>query len=303
MPRRYTILDAFTDRPLSGNPLAVVHDSEGLDDARMQAIAREFNLSETVFVRPASNPAHAAAIRIFTPGYELPFAGHPTIGAAVQLALDAADGNHNKHEMMLVLEEEIGPIRCGVSLKGNAAGHVIFDLPKMPATTVDPADRDLVAAGLGLAPTDIGFENHVPTGYDAGVPYCFVPVRDLDAIARARPEMPHYDRAFGDDVLADVFVYTRETVGAEHHFHARMFAPKAGIPEDPATGSGVAGLAGVIARFDQPPGGSHRYLIEQGYEMGRPSLIGLEIDMHDGAVHGGRISGDAVVVAEGTLSI
>ena len=234
---------------------------------------------------------------------ELPFAGHPTIGAAVQLALDAADGNHNKHEMMLVLEEEIGPIRCGVSLKGNAAGHVIFDLPKMPATTVDPADRDLVAAGLGLAPTDIGFENHVPTGYDAGVPYCFVPVRDLDAIARARPEMPHYDRAFGDDVLADVFVYTRETVGAEHHFHARMFAPKAGIPEDPATGSGVAGLAGVIARFDQPPGGSHRYLIEQGYEMGRPSLIGLEIDMHDGAVHGGRISGDAVVVAEGTLSI
>ncbi|MCB1488574.1 MAG: PhzF family phenazine biosynthesis protein [Bauldia sp.] len=303
MQRRYTILDAFTDHALGGNPLAVVLDSEGLDDARMQAIAREFNLSETVFVRPAARPAHAAALRIFTPVYELPFAGHPTIGTAVQLALDEAGENHDKHEMMMVLEEEIGPIRCGVSLKGEGAGHVIFDMPKMPAATIDPTDRDLISAALDLAPSDIGFENHVPTGFDAGVPYCFVPVRDLDAIARARPQMRHYDRAFGDDVLADVFVYTRETVSADHDFHARMFAPKSGIPEDPATGSGVAGLAGVIARFDQPPGGTHRYMIEQGYEMGRPSLMGLEIDMHDGSVHGGRISGDAVVVAKGVLTI
>lgn len=301
MPRRFAILDVFTDRPLAGNGLAVVLDSEGLDDARMQAIAREFNLSETVFVLPPDNPAHAAAIRIFTPRSELPFAGHPTVGTAIQLALEAADANHNKHEMMLVLEEKIGAVRCGVSLKGEAAGHAMFDLPRLPTAIKDPPERDLIAGALNLSPSDVGFENHVPSAFEAGVPYCFVPVRDLDAIARAQPQMRQFGSVFtGPHAFA--FVYTRETLGSDHHFHARMFAPLSGVAEDPATGSAVAALAGVIARFDQPPGGSHRYTIEQGYEMGRPSLIGLEIDMHDAAVDGARISGDAIMVAQGTLS-
>ncbi len=302
MSRRFAILDVFTDRPLAGNALAVVLEAEGLDDARMQAIAREFNLSETVFVLPPENPAHGAALRIFTPRGELPFAGHPTVGTAVLLAIEAADRNHNKHEMMLILEEKIAPVRCGISLKGETAGHAIFDMPKMPVATKDPVEREILAAALNLAPTDIGFENHVPCGFDAGVPYCFVPVRDLDTIARVQPQMRQFASAF-DGVHAYAFVYTRETLGADHSFHARMFAPRSGVGEDPATGSAVAALAGVIARFDQPPGGSHRYVVEQGFEMGRPSLIGLEIDMHDAAVHAARVSGDAVVVARGTLSV
>lgn len=128
-----------------------------------------------------------------------------------------------------------------------------------------------------------------------------MPVRDIAVIERARPHPQHFSKVFGE--LTGAFLYTRDTVGSSADFHARMFAPSAGVAEDPATGSAVGAFAGVVARFDQPPGGEHRYVVEQGFEMGRPSLIGLEVDMDDGAVVAARISGDAVLVAEGTLAI
>lgn len=299
MPRRYAILDVFTDRPLAGNPLAVVLDCDGLDDARMQAIAREFNLSETVFVRPATRPVHSAAIRIFTPARELPFAGHPTVGTAVLLGLERAAAGLGNGEMVLVLEETVGPVRCGVSLRSDRLGHAIFDLPKLPEEAGEAPDKDALAAALNLIPAEIGFENHHASIFDAGVPYSFVPVRDIGAIGKARVNHSGWQAAFGKGGAA--YLYCREVAGSGRHFHARMFAPELGITEDPATGSAVAALAGVIARFDQPPGGSHRYVIEQGFEMGRPSLISLEVDMDGGAVAEGRIGGEAVVVARGTL--
>lgn len=301
MPRRYAVLDVFTDRPLAGNPLAVVLDSDGLDDARMQAIAAEFNLSETVFVQPAANPIHTAALRIFTPSRELPFAGHPTVGTAVLLGLERAAGGMGNAEMVSVLEETIGPVRCGVTIRSGSAGHAVFDLPRLPVAAATPAPgKDAIAAALALMPNEIGFENHHPATFDAGVPYVFVPVRDREAIARASVNPAAWAGAFGK---VAAFLYCRETVDSSHHFHGRMFAPAMGIAEDPATGSAIAALAGVIARFDQPPGGSHHYLIEQGYEMGRPSLIGLEIEMDGGAVAEGRIGGEAVLVARGSLDV
>jgi trans-2,3-dihydro-3-hydroxyanthranilate isomerase len=299
MSRRYAILDVFTDRPLAGNQLAVVLEADSLDDATMQAIAAEFNLAETVFVFPASKPPHSASVRIFTPASELPFAGHPTVGTAVLLALERASGG-NDGEMVIVLEEKVGPVRCGVRLKPPHAGHAVFDLPRLPEEVGPPPPRDAIAAALGLAAGEIGFENHLPTVYTAGLAYVFVPVRDLAAIARARGNGPAWRAAFGSNA---VYLYCRETLRSGRHFHARMFAPEIGIVEDPATGSAVAALAAVIARFDQPPGGEHRYLIEQGHEIGRPSLIGLEMDMDGGAVAAARIAGDVVVVARGTLEL
>lgn len=299
MSRRYAILDVFTDRPLAGNPLAVVLDSEGLDDARMQAIAAEFHLSETVFVAPAARPVHSAAVRIFTPARELPFAGHPTVGTAVLLGLERAASGFGNGEMVLVLEETVGPVRCGVSLRSERLGHVIFDLPKLPEEGGAAPGKDALAAALDLIPAEIGFENHQASIFDAGVPYGFVPVRDLAAIGKAKANHAAWQAAFGKDGAA--FLYCREVTASGRHFHARMFAPELGINEDAATGSAVAALAGVIAKFDQPPGGSHRYVVEQGIEMGRPSLISLEIDMDGGAVVEGRIGGEAVVVARGTL--
>jgi trans-2,3-dihydro-3-hydroxyanthranilate isomerase len=297
MSRRYAVLDVFADRPLAGNPLVVVLDADGLDDRRMQAIAAEFNLSETVFVAPPNNPMHGASVRIFTPARELPFAGHPTVGTAVLLGLDRTPSGGNT-EMMLVLEEKVGPVRCGISLRGPGAGHAVFDLPKLPERAGAAPAREALAAALGLTPSEIGFENHQPSTFTAGVAYAFVPVRDLAVIARAKPSYAAWQAAFGANAA---YLYCREVAQSGHHFHARMFAAEIGIREDPATGGAVAALPGAIAEFDQPPGGSHRYVVEQGFEMGRPSLIGLEVDMNDGRVVAARIAGDAVVVARGAL--
>ena len=302
MARRYIILDVFTDRPLAGNPLAVVLDAEGLDAVRMQAIAREFNLAETVFVLPPERPVHTARLRIFTPARELPFAGHPTVGAAVLFARRALGDDPGRREMVLMIEEQIGAIRCGVNLKGTAGGHAVFDVPRQASEAGPPGDRDRIAAALGVVPGEIGFENHLPSVFAAGIGFAFVPVRDLDAIARARPNEAAWEAAFGNGMVG-AYLYCRETKGSGHQFHARMFAPQAGIAEDPATGSAVAAFAGVIQRFDALPSGSHHFIIEQGFEMGRPSLIGLEIDVEDGRTVASRIGGDAVIVAEGTLAI
>lgn len=300
MPRRYAILDVFTETPLAGNPLAVVLDTDGLDGQRMQAIAAEFNLSETVFVLAPDNPVHSAKVRIFTPARELPFAGHPTVGTAVLLGLQAAGDDGDRHESMMVLEEEVGPVRCGVVVQGDR-GHAIFDLPQNAAAAGGIGDREAIAAAIGLMPGEIGFENHRPSRFTAGVPYNFVPVRDLEVIARARPDTAEWDEAFPDGGVG-TFLYCRETEGHDNQFHARMFAPQSGITEDPATGSAVAAFAGVIMRFDEPVAGDHRYVIEQGYEMKRPSLIKLELEVDAGVLQAGRIGGDAVVVAEGALS-
>jgi trans-2,3-dihydro-3-hydroxyanthranilate isomerase len=300
MPYPYVVLDVFTERPLAGNALAVVFDAGGLDAARMQAVAREFNLSETVFVLPAENPVHSARLRIFTPRKELPFAGHPTVGTAVALARRIAAGDAERHEQMLVLEEGGGAIRCGVFIKGERSGHAIFDAAKVPEALTVESDRDEIAAALGLLPAEIGFENHQPSAFTVGLAYTFVPVRDLQTIARVRPAPGRWSAAFGGPTGA-AYVYCRQTEGADNDFHARMFAPDLGFGEDPGTGSAAAAFAGVVQRFDRPPGGGHRYVIEQGFEMGRPSNMVLELDVENGAIEAVRVGGDAVVVAEGMV--
>jgi len=302
MTRRYVILDVFSDRPLAGNPLAVVLDGGGLNDEQMQAIAREFNLSETVFVLPPENAVHTARVRIFTPAEELPFAGHPTVGTAVLLALDGAEGKSASREKMLVLEENIGPVRCGAFVRREGAGWATFDVPRNSVEIGPAAARDAIAEALALLPEEVGFENHVPTLFSAGLAFTFVPVRDLSVIARARVNRAAWEDAFAGEA-AGAFVYCRETTTSGRHFHARMFAPTLGLAEDPATGSAVAALSGPIMRFDRPAPGNHRFLVEQGFEMGRPSLIGLELDIAGQRIVAVRISGDAVVLARGTLAI
>jgi trans-2,3-dihydro-3-hydroxyanthranilate isomerase len=298
MPRRYKIFDVFTDRPLTGNPLAIVLEAEGLDTAAMQTIAREFNLSETIFIFPGENPAHSARVRIFTPARELPFAGHPTIGAAVCLARLRFDGPQ-EHDAVVVVEEEIGLVRCGVRLSAGI-GFAEFDSPKLPHTAGESAPKDFIAAALGLAPAEIGFENHVPTVWSAGVPYNFVPVRNMAILAKPVPNRALWSQAF---VVGAAFVYTRETEGHDHAFRARMFAPALGVEEDPATGSAAAAFAGAIQHFDDMPDGEHSAVIEQGYEMGRPSLIRLEMTVSGGKITAVRVGGYAVEVAEGLLAV
>ncbi len=299
MKRRFVTLDVFTTRRHAGNPLAVVLDSDGLDTAAMQAIAREFNLSETVFVAPAVAAAHRAAIRIFTPAQELPFAGHPTVGTAVLLALrDHAEG---RGADIITLEEKVGLVPCAVTVTDAISGRAVFTLPKLPERLEQVIPRADLASALGLALAEIGFEGHEASAFSGGVAYTLVPVANREAVARSRPAGEAFERAFSAASFPNAFVYCRQTAEAGHHYHARMFWPGAGVVEDPATGSAVAAFAGAVMAFDKPADGEHRLVIEQGYEMGRPSQIVLELSVAGGRLISARIGGSAIIVSEGAL--
>ncbi|WP_237152432.1 PhzF family phenazine biosynthesis protein [Oryzibacter oryziterrae] len=303
MARRYAVLDVFTSHALSGNPLAVVLDCEGLDTEAMQTITREFNLSETVFVEAPSRPGTSAKIRIFTLNKELPFAGHPTVGTAVLLAHERLKGVERDTDAMVVLEEQVGTVRCGAVVKPDGSGKAVFDLPRLPEEQAFHGDVGLAASALGLNRGDIGFENHAPSVFNAGGPtFVFVPLSGLDAMRRIRRDMSVWSGAFGEP-STNIFAYTRECVNKGHDFHARMFAPDLGLGEDPATGSAAAAFAGVIKRFDRPSDGERKIVIEQGYEMGRPSLIELEIILEKGKLTGGRLGGNAKIIARGELYV
>lgn len=300
MAREFQTLDVFTTRRFSGNPLAVVENAQGLDGETMQTIAREFNLSETVFLMPPENAAHSARVRIFTPARELDFAGHPTVGTAVHVALARLGAVESEEDAIIVLEENVGPIRVGVRLRPGEAPFAEFDVPKLPSEVASAAPKDAIAAALGLASHDIGFENHVPTVYTAGNAFTFVPVRNLDVVARAAIVHQSWKAGFGEGAGA-AFIYTRETVNHDSSFHARMFAPAMGVDEDPATGSAAAAFAGIIMRFDEPLKGKYEATIEQGYEMGRPSEMKLEMDVEEAGLTGVRLGGHAVPVMRGEL--
>lgn len=296
-------LDVFTDRRFAGNPLAVIHGADGLDTARMQTIAREFNLSESVFLMKPENPAHSAKVRIFTPATELPFAGHPTVGTAVLLAeLRAADQQRDM-DSLVVLEENIGVVRVGVRLRAGAAGFAEFDVPKLPQMAGAAPDAELLAAAVGLEPREVGFANHRPSHYSAGVPFTFLPVASLAVIARAEIQPGHWANAFGGTRAGKLSLYTRETMSSANAFHARVFAPAAGVAEDPATGAAAAAFAGVIHRFDALPDGHHLRIIEQGFEMGRPSHISVSMDVGGGRLNTVRIGGGALRVSSGRIKV
>ncbi|PLX45025.1 MAG: phenazine biosynthesis protein PhzF [Hyphomicrobiales bacterium] len=302
MKRRFVTLDVFTRTKCAGNPLAVVLDAEGLDTDEMQAIAREFNLSETVFLLPPADPGHSAVLRIFTPRAELPFAGHPTVGAAVQLAADKYGAPSQAQDAILVLDEAIGPVRVGVRLAPDEPAFAEFDLPKLPEAQGAPPSTDSLCAALGLTHGEIGFENHKPSQWSAGLPFVFVPLRDLQTVRKAEVNLAAWKDSFAGHP-AELFVYCRETEHRDNHFHARMFAPTAGILEDPATGSAAAAFAGVIRHFDSLPDGTHVYRVEQGFEMGRPSILNIEISLGNNEMHSARIGGHAVFVSEGHIEI
>jgi trans-2,3-dihydro-3-hydroxyanthranilate isomerase len=265
----------------------------------MQAIAREFNLSETTFVLEPRDPVNTAALRIFTPARELPFAGHPTIGSAVTIAVVRAPEMLGRDDLQIVIEEEVGPVRCSVRRKG-AAYFASFGLPALPFTLPGVPENAEVAAALGLTTADIGFDRHRISRYSCGTPYTFVPVARLATIAGAAPDLARFRQVFGE---MGTFLYTRETTSPENAVHARMFAPRFGIPEDPATGSAAAAFAGVAQEFETPEDGVHTITIEQGFEMGRPSLIHLTMEIAGGKLTSGEIGGSAVVVSQGTIDV
>jgi trans-2,3-dihydro-3-hydroxyanthranilate isomerase len=299
MSRRFYTLDVFADAALAGNPLAVVLDSEGLNETQMQRIAREFNLSETVFVAQPRNPINTAAVRIFTPSRELPFAGHPTVGTAVLLAHLRAGDLLGAQDLRVVLEEKVGEVVCVARHRRGEAMAAYFTVPRLPEPMGEAPPAAALAEGLGLKAADVGFRNHVASVYGVGAPHIFTPVATLGAMARADP----LKTAWGANGGPSVFLYCPETATPDAHYHARMFAGGWGIAEDPATGSAVAAFAAVVMAYDKPADGEHMLVIEQGFEMGRPSLISLGLEVEGAALRAATIGGSAVIVSEGKLRL
>ena len=298
---RYQLLDVFTDRAFGGNQLAVFPDAPELETATMQAIARELNLSETVFVYPATDPAALRKLRIFTPGMELPFAGHPTIGTGlllVELGIAAMAGT----ETTFALEEGVGLVPVAVR-RDDAGLFATLTAARAPERGPTPPERSLIAALLQLDPADLEVPGDEPVAVSSGVPFLIVPIRTRAALGRATVDLDRWRRSFRDWWAPHVLLLCREPEDPAADVRVRMFAPAMGIVEDPATGAAAAALAGHLAWREPAATGSFRWTIEQGIEMGRPSRIYIEADKEDGQVRPTRVGGRAVRIGEGSLFI
>lgn len=298
---RYVTVDVFTDRVFGGNPLAVVPDAAGLSPERMQRIARELNLSETAFVLPAETPEGTVRVRIFTPAAELPFAGHPTVGTAFALAalgLQPLDGDATR----VVFEEGVGPVPVTIHARGGKPVAATLTAARLPEVAPAPRTADELASVLSLRHDDVLREPYAPEVASCGVPFVAVPVRDLDALARARVDTGRWEALLADDPAAELYVYVPPAPG-EREVRARMFAPGFGIAEDPATGSACAAMGGVLAARTDARDGTLRWLVRQGVEMGRPSDLELEADLASGAVTAVRVGGRCVLVADAVMDL
>jgi trans-2,3-dihydro-3-hydroxyanthranilate isomerase len=294
----YLIFDVFTSQVFSGNPLGVVLNANGLTGDQMQAIAREFNLSETIFFQTSDYPGHCPKVRIFMPNGELPFAGHPTIGGAVAYA-----GAHQLTDnARVVLHEGVGPVFCTVTADQNG-GRASFTVPHLPRQGIFQSPVDDVAAALGVSAADIGFAAHSVSLWSAGLPYVAIPVKNLSVLQKMRldPQLWLKLDVAREGKVAAGFIYTVDPSGSKLIYRARMFAPWDGIPEDPATGSAAAAFSGVVWQAEALKSGSHDIIIHQGFEMGRPSRINLRLEGEAGNLTRATISGEAVKVAQGTL--
>jgi trans-2,3-dihydro-3-hydroxyanthranilate isomerase len=293
MKLNYLLIDVFTRERLQGNPLAVVLNADQLLDNQMQSIAGEFNLSETVFIMRPDSIRHTAKVRIFTPAIELPFAGHPTVGAAVALGLQTRSS-------AIRIEEQVGIITCVMENMDKSGGFARFALPKLPAEIGKAPPSASIAEALGLDADDIGCDLYKPAAYSAGVEFYLVPVRNASVLKRVVPERRGWKEIFplGHNAVY-VFTLTPEERGID--IAARMFSPGMGLGEDPATGGAAAALIGLLAKHGND--GQTELVLRQGYEMGRPSRIMLQFRKeNDQLVHGG-IGGHAVVVGEGVLDL
>jgi trans-2,3-dihydro-3-hydroxyanthranilate isomerase len=275
---RYKVVDVFTTEPLEGNPLAVFPEASGLDGPTMQKIAKELNLSETSFVLPATRADCAARVRIFTPGKEMVFAGHPTVGTAFVLLQTGAVPPDSS---AFLLEEEIGPI----AIRIEAGPRPLIWLRTPPIQEATCSDAALCAKMLGLEAADL--LPIKPQVLSAGNPTLFVAAKDKAVVDRAWLEVAAMKILKGtESVSFCVFLFTPTPEGA----YSRMFAPEHGIVEDPATGSSTGPLAAYMIRHNLVSGqAGTRFVSEQGTKMGRRSLLHVEV-ADEGIYVGGFVS-------------
>ncbi|MDP9809948.1 trans-2,3-dihydro-3-hydroxyanthranilate isomerase [Rhizobium tibeticum] len=299
----FTTVDVFTSARFEGNPLAVMTDARGLTDTDMQNIAAEFGYSEVTFVLPPEDPANTARIRIFTPTMEVPFAGHPNVGTAYVLGQQAHVFGRPVGDR-LRFEEKAGLVEVDLKRNGNEVLSATIRAPK-PLAIGDTVSEQIVARCIAIEPQDIRVAKHSPVVASVGLSFVVAELTDLAALGRARPNLAYFQDAAAPTAEGNhdfsLFVYLRSGQNP-WTIRARMFAPLDNVPEDPATGSASAALGAYLVWLEPDANMSVSLTIEQGVEMGRRSIITIDVVKKDGIVTDVTISGSCAPVMRGEIA-
>ena len=296
--------DVFTTMPFGGNPVAVIPDAQGLSDLELQQIAREMNLSETVYVLPPTDPAAAVKVRIFTPTQEIPFAGHPVIGAFFILG-QLKRFPVQEPTTRALYECNIGLFPVDVHVRGGEIQRVVMSQPKPEFLGTIESMQDVfeISNALGLAKRMITGTQYPIEVVSTGLPVIIVPVRTLTAVKSIVPNTGAINDVCAKHGAKGVMVFTTITVEALSSVHTRMFASPIGVVEDPATGSASGALGAYLVQHGavevRPV---TEITAEQGYEVDRPSRIFIEVESDDDAIQNVKVGGQAVMLIEGTLT-
>ena len=297
--RVYHLVDVFTDRAFGGNPLAVFLDGKGMSDGLMQAIAKEFNLSETTFVLPPQNPANDFRVRIFTPAAELPMAGHPTVGTTFVLTR-AGLVRPGTGRTTITLEEGVGPIPVAIDWKNSEPSFIEMQQP-LPEFGSPIENRTAIAEMLSLEPGAIRDDLPIQV-VSCGVPFLFVPVKTLEAIRRIRFRIEVAERL--KTPAGNTFVFTMETEFPGSGVHSRMLAPLLGVVEDAATGGASGPLGCYLVRHNVLASADElRVVSEQGIEMGRPSFLHIRIRHAGDEITAVHVGGSCCYMGSGQLEL
>jgi trans-2,3-dihydro-3-hydroxyanthranilate isomerase len=302
----YYTADVFTDRRFGGNPLAVFPQAAGLTEAQMQAIAREFNLSETTFVFPPETPTGTRRVRIFTPTSELPFAGHPTVGTAYVLAA-LGEVPIAGETTTVMFEEGVGMVPVTIQSRAGRPVSSELSAAQLPEFRPLDASSEALAAMLSLTAADVvpiawttpdgPGQPLTPQGVSCGMPFAIIPVRDVAALGRSRLRRELWEQMFAHQWTQEIYVLAPGQGDAD--WQVRMYAPSLGIDEDPATGAAATALGGYLGDRAPRTSGTLSWMVSQGSEMGRPSRLRVSVDRQAGAIAAIRVAGSSMLVSSG----
>jgi trans-2,3-dihydro-3-hydroxyanthranilate isomerase len=301
MKLNFVTVDVFTAEQFAGNPLGVVLNAEGLSTEQMQSVAAEFNLAETTFVLPPKDPAHTAEVRIFTPRYEMPFAGHPNVGTAFALACAGTSYGRAVKDDKVIFEEKAGLVPISLLKDGATITGARLASPQL-LTLGAEIPLELIASACSLSVDDIETAHHRPCIASCGVPFILAELKGHAKLAAATARSDIFMRDVAKQPATSIFIYTHVDEN-EIDTRARMFAPHHGIPEDPATGSANVALIGLLAKLRPERDLLLTKTIAQGVEMGRPSFLHAEAEKKDATVTATYLSGRCVHVMSGTIAL
>jgi trans-2,3-dihydro-3-hydroxyanthranilate isomerase len=295
---KYYTCDVFTETRFGGNPLAVLPEAEGLTDQQMQQIAREFNFSESTFVLPPES-GHTRRVRIFTPSFEMPFAGHPNVGTAFVLGT-RGDFGRIQSQTTVTFEEIAGLVAVKILASDDSITSCELTAPQT-LTIGEPVSVDIVSRALSLKPADIETATHLPQIASVGAPFNMVELKDRAALERAKANPSGFESLIEAGFRPSLYFYTKSN--DDFDLRARMFAMHGGLVEDPATGSASCVVAGLLAHYDERQDGRFQWRIAQGVEMGRPSTIQAKAEKQNGDVISTGVGGSCVMISEGYIEV